>query len=121
VRAALLRAKRADLIGDHPQCLIPEAPPLKAIVARRQNAKRQMEEQKEGDHIRGRPGKPAERKVVRKKKAGGKKVADRNAHDEKPRGRTQGDKSSGSRPAPTSGSQEGYRPHRRTSRRRPSG
>ena len=130
VRSALLHAKRADLIGNAPQCLIPAAPPLTAIIARRQSAKRQLEEQKQGDHIRGGPGsKPTERpsrtsvasgktsdsKSARQpsgKKTGGK------SERRTPGGRKVGRKPVASKPATESGSSEGYRPHRRTSRRR---
>jgi hypothetical protein len=55
VRKALLRARRGDLIGDGPDCLIPAEAPHAALVARRHKARQQLEEQTRGDHIRGGP------------------------------------------------------------------
>ena len=46
MREALLKAGRADLIGNGCDCLIPAQPPKEAIEARR----RQANEAAEGDH-----------------------------------------------------------------------
>lgn len=44
VREALLQAGRADLIGDGCDCLIPARPPREALLARRQQANRAVQE-----------------------------------------------------------------------------
>jgi uncharacterized radical SAM protein YgiQ len=56
VRRALEQAGRGDLIGSGCDCLIPERAPKAALDRRRRRANRQLGEQSEGDHIRGRPG-----------------------------------------------------------------
>ena len=61
VRAALVKAKRTDLIGDGCDCLIPSRPPAAAFDARRTRARRSLAEQVEGDHVRSRPGRRGDR------------------------------------------------------------
>jgi uncharacterized radical SAM protein YgiQ len=56
VRRALEQAGRRDLIGGGCDCLIPERPPKAALDRRRRRANRQLADQSEGDHIRGKPG-----------------------------------------------------------------
>ncbi len=56
VRRALEQAGRQDLIGSGCDALIPENPPRAALDNRRAKANRDLAEQSEGDHIRGRPG-----------------------------------------------------------------
>ncbi len=53
VRAALVAAKRTDLIGDGCDCLIPSQPPRAALNARRKRADAAFTEQTSGDHLRG--------------------------------------------------------------------
>ena len=55
VRQALEQAGRQDLIGDGCDCLIPARPPKEALDRRRQKANETLREQREGDHIRGKP------------------------------------------------------------------
>jgi hypothetical protein len=68
VRAALVQAKRADLIGDGCDCLIPARPPREALDRRRAKADRAFTDQTSGDHIRGtdragyRPGRKTARR-----------------------------------------------------------
>ena len=60
VRRALEQAGRQDLIGSGCDALIPEQPPKQALDRRRTRANADLGEQREGDHIRSRPGeKPA--------------------------------------------------------------
>ena len=92
VRAALVRAKRTDLIGDGCDCLIPSQPPHAAHVARRNRANQAMAEQIAGDHIRGGPQKRRKRAASTRRPT-------------KPTTRRDSE--------PT-----GYRPHRRTARKR---
>lgn len=56
VREALRRAQRMDLIGDGPGKLISSKPPRAALDQRRKRANRELTEQREGDHLRGKPG-----------------------------------------------------------------
>jgi hypothetical protein len=71
VREALIEAKRADLIGDGCDCLIPANPPKEALEKRRREAKRAVE----GDHYHSvaNPGK-------------GEKLGERGAGPPKPKG-----------------------------------
>jgi uncharacterized radical SAM protein YgiQ len=55
VRRALEQAGRRDLIGSGCDCLIPDRPPKAALDQRRRQANRQFDEQRSGDHIRGKP------------------------------------------------------------------
>ena len=55
VRAALVAARRTDLIGDGCDCLIPAAPPRAAREAKQRRANAALTEQTSGDHIRGAP------------------------------------------------------------------
>ncbi len=57
VRRALEQAGRQDLIGAGCDCLIPDRPPREALDRRRNKANQEAREQREGDHIRGGPGK----------------------------------------------------------------
>jgi uncharacterized radical SAM protein YgiQ len=56
VRAALVKARRTDLIGDGCDCLIAAKPPRAALDDRRRKADRAFTERTSGDHIRGTPG-----------------------------------------------------------------
>ncbi len=56
VRQALEQANRQDLIGDGCDCLIGSRPPKEALDKRRLKANENLREQREGDHIRGKPG-----------------------------------------------------------------
>jgi uncharacterized radical SAM protein YgiQ len=56
VRDALVEAKRTDLIGDGPGCLIRSRPPREALEARRSREHAKKTEQTSGDHVRGTPG-----------------------------------------------------------------
>jgi uncharacterized radical SAM protein YgiQ len=56
VRQALEQAGRQDLIGDGCDCLIGSRPPKEALDKRRVKANESLREQREGDHIRGKPG-----------------------------------------------------------------
>jgi uncharacterized radical SAM protein YgiQ len=56
VRQALEQAGRMDLIGDGCDCLISSRAPKEALDKRRQKANENLREQREGDHIRGKPG-----------------------------------------------------------------
>jgi uncharacterized radical SAM protein YgiQ len=56
VRRALEQAGRQDLIGSGCDCLIAERPPKAALDRRRARARRELAEDREGDHIRGKPG-----------------------------------------------------------------
>jgi hypothetical protein len=56
VRAALVKARRTDLIGDGCDCLIAAKPPRAALDERRRKADRELTERTSGDHIRGTPG-----------------------------------------------------------------
>jgi radical SAM superfamily enzyme YgiQ (UPF0313 family) len=89
VRTALTRAKRQDLIGHGPDCLIPPRPPRAALEARRRRASRELAGQvEEGRTPRG----------------------EREREGRRPRSQ------------PRKGREEkttGYRPHRRTARKRP--
>ena len=53
---ALEQAGRQDLIGSGCDCLIAERPPKAALDRRRAQARRELAEDREGDHIRGQPG-----------------------------------------------------------------
>ncbi len=53
VRKALLQAGRKDLIGEGCDALIGSQPPRQALDRRRELANRDLQEQREGDHIRG--------------------------------------------------------------------
>lgn len=56
VRRALEQAGRQDLIGSGCDCLIPDRPPREALDRRRRQAREAVREQRQGDHIRSRPG-----------------------------------------------------------------
>jgi uncharacterized radical SAM protein YgiQ len=56
VRAALVKARRTDLIGDGCDCLISAKPPRAALDFRRSKAERAFTESTSGDHLRGTPG-----------------------------------------------------------------
>ncbi len=56
VRRALEQAGRHDLIGSGCDCLIPQRPPKAALDRRRRQANAALSEQREGDHIRAKPG-----------------------------------------------------------------
>jgi radical SAM superfamily enzyme YgiQ (UPF0313 family) len=56
VRRALEQAGRQDLIGSGCDCLIPDRPPKEALDRRRRQAREAIREQRQGDHIRSRPG-----------------------------------------------------------------
>jgi uncharacterized radical SAM protein YgiQ len=56
VRRALEQAGRQDLIGSGCDCLIPDRPPREALDKRRREAREAVREQRQGDHIRSRPG-----------------------------------------------------------------
>jgi uncharacterized radical SAM protein YgiQ len=53
VHAALVKAKRTELIGDGCDCLIPAHPPRQALDQRRTRAEKAFTEQTSGDHVRG--------------------------------------------------------------------
>jgi hypothetical protein len=55
VRQALEQAGRQDLIGNGCDALIPAQPPREALDQRRKRANDQIREQRQGDHIRGKP------------------------------------------------------------------
>jgi uncharacterized radical SAM protein YgiQ len=55
VRRALEQASRQDLIGNGCDCLITAQPPKEALDRRRRRANEDLVEQREGDHIRGKP------------------------------------------------------------------
>lgn len=108
VREALIRAKRQDLIGDGCDGLIPSRPPRAALEARRGRANREIAEQVEGDHVRHRPGERRKPGPARKPKAAAKPGTGRQRANSRA-------------PAPTpsrAGESSGYRPHRRTARKR---
>jgi uncharacterized radical SAM protein YgiQ len=106
VRSALQRAKRTDLIGDGCDCLIPARPPHAALDARRRQASRDLAEQVEGDHVRARPGK------------GGARLRGRAAAGAASRATATRTRPTSPRRGAGSEAGAGYRPHRRTSRRR---
>ena len=56
VRRALEQAGRQDLIGAGCDCLISDKPPKEALDRRRKRSNRELSEQREGDHIRGKSG-----------------------------------------------------------------
>ena len=56
VRDALVQAKRTDLIGEGPGCLIPTRPPRIAEDPMQRRRATRHTEQTSGDHIRGAPG-----------------------------------------------------------------
>jgi uncharacterized radical SAM protein YgiQ len=56
VRDALVQAKRTDLIGERPGCLIPTRPPRIADDPVQRRRATRHTEQTSGDHIRGTPG-----------------------------------------------------------------
>jgi len=91
VRKALVAAGRTELIGDGCDALIPARAPAEALLARRARAQRDLDEQTEGDHIRGEP-------------------AGRGGARREPRRSPEGEAGGG-----------GYRPHRASHRRRPGG
>ena len=63
VRKALEQAGRQDLIGSGCDCLIPERAPKEALDRRRTRAIEEVREQRQGDHIRSRPGYRPHRKT----------------------------------------------------------
>ena len=70
VRRALEQAGRHDLIGSGCDCLIPERAPKEALDRKRREATQAFTESTSGDHIRGRPGKPARKQARQRKSVG---------------------------------------------------
>jgi uncharacterized radical SAM protein YgiQ len=72
VRAALVQARRMDLVGDGCDCLIPANPPRAALDERRRKADRAITEETSGDHIRGgaRSGYRPGRKTAQRRRRG---------------------------------------------------
>jgi uncharacterized radical SAM protein YgiQ len=68
VRKALEEAGRQDLIGNGCDCLIPDRPPKEALDRRRKRANEAVREQRQGDHIRSRPGYRPHRKTSSRRK-----------------------------------------------------
>lgn len=119
VREALARAKRQDLIGDGPDCLIPSRPPRAALDARRRRASREMAAQAAGDHLGQQPGKRGNREAVSKQQGTANKRR-RGAGDAGTTGQRRSSRKRSKAPSPARGGEsKGYRPHRRTSRKRP--
>ena len=107
VRKALEQAGRQDLIGNGCDCLIPASPPKEALSRRRRKANESLNETS-GDHIRSRPPSPpagegrgeAARKSTAKDGAKGNGL---------PRAQSSG---------PSRTQSSGYRPGRKSARRR---
>ena len=106
VRKALIAAGRPELIGPGCDALIPARPPLEALVARRTRARREFAEQAEGDHIRGRPGARGRPDAPDTGGTAGAPIRPPRGSKTPPREATR-----------TQGA-AGYRPHRKTHRKR---
>ena len=106
VRKALIAAGRPELIGPGCDALIPARPPLEALVARRTRARREFAEQAEGDHIRGRPGARGRPDAPDTGGTAGAPIRPPRGSKTPPREATR-----------TEGA-AGYRPHRKTHRKR---
>jgi uncharacterized radical SAM protein YgiQ len=102
VRRALEQAGRQDLIGSGCDALIPERPPKEALDQRRRRANEAVLEQTQGDHIRGKIGRPGKR-----------------SSQGQPKGAPNGTLSPGRKSEANSQPGPGYRPHRKSGAKRP--